>query len=274
VLAREQHLHALDGLAAAAAHELGTPLATIVLVARELEKESAPDAPIRPDLQLLAAQAQRCREILGKLTRQPSEADPLHATLSLGQLVDEAATPYRASRATLQIVIRPMPEAIDTAGVEPIGARRPGVVYGLGNIVENAIDFAREQVMVAAEWSAEEVRVTVADDGPGFPPDLIETIGDPYVTSRPPGALAQGTGSHKTSGLGLGFFIAKTLLERSGATLELANQAAPSRGALVTVRWPRAAFEEVPDAVAQWRGATGPALHLHAASGDSASQAT
>jgi len=247
VLAREQKLHALDGLAAAAAHELGTPLATIVLVTKELQREVAADSPLRAELDLLSSQAARCREILGKLTRQPSEADPLHSSLTLGQLVDEAAAPHKASGANIEIMVGPLDAAAAAGagrGGEPVGTRRPGIVYGLANLIENAVDFARSRVEVGARWNNDEVIVTVTDDGPGFPIDLLESIGDPYVTSRPTGGQASRGASSKTTGLGLGFFIAKTLLERSGASVELANQRLPATGAIVTIRWRRAAFEE------------------------------
>ena len=239
VLAREQKLHALDGLAAAAAHELGTPLSTIVLVAKELERDASTSPAMREDLELLRSQALRCREILAKLTRRPSEQDPLHAHLSVQELLDESAAPYRSHGKSIRINIAPRFESAPGAE-EPVGERRPGVIYGLGNLIENAIDFAKGGVEVQADWTDKVVEIAVLDDGPGFPADVIETLGEPYVTTRANGGRM---GDGESSGMGLGFFIAKTLLERSGATINLANRDAPSRGAIVRIVWPRAAFE-------------------------------
>jgi two-component system sensor histidine kinase RegB len=244
VLAREQKLHALDGLAAAAAHELGTPLSTIVLVSSELSREFGNDTRCKEDLELLASQARRCREILQKLTRRTGdEEDPLHASLSVRELMEEAALPYRDGRAAVLITARAADGVVMPAAQEPVGFRRPGVIYGLGNIIENAVDFAKSKVVIGAMWNAVEVAVTVTDDGPGFPPDLMDSLGEPYVTTRP-GRGRQG-GGH--SGLGLGFFIAKTLLERSGATVTLENQWAPATGAVVRLTWPRGVFESPPE---------------------------
>jgi two-component system sensor histidine kinase RegB len=122
---------------------------------------------------------------------------------------------------------------------EPVVSRNPAILYGLGNLVENAVDFASDAVTVAANWSEEEVAITVTDDGPGFAPDVINRVGEPYVTMRGKARGGDGAGG----GLGLGFFIAKTLLERSGAALSLKNRAFPESGAIVTVRWPRSALE-------------------------------
>lgn len=239
VLAREQKLHALDGLAAAAAHELGTPLSTIVLVAKELEQQVPPGSAAAEDLVLLRSQAQRCREILQKLTRHPSEQDPdpLHANLSITQLLDEAAAPHREGDVAITINARPEP-----GSPEPVGERRPGLIYGLGNLIENAVEFATARVQITALWNEREVTVAVSDDGPGFAPEVLDAIGDPYVTTRP----VRGAGkadSQEPTGLGLGFFIAKTLLERSGATLSLGNRRGDEHGAIVRISWPRAAFE-------------------------------
>jgi two-component system sensor histidine kinase RegB len=240
VLAREQQLHALDGLAAAAAHELGTPLATIVLVTKELEREITPGTPLASDVALLRSQAQRCREILQRLTRQPSEPDPLHSTVTVTQLLAEAVEPHRRSAVRIEIDARPAANGGQETSAEPVGERRPGVIYGLGNLVENAVDFAQEKVRIVARWSDDRVEVTIEDDGPGFPPELMETLGEPYVTTRPASRLGA---QAEQGGLGLGFFIAKTLLERSGASIELDNRKPPERGALVRIVWPRPAFE-------------------------------
>jgi two-component system sensor histidine kinase RegB len=111
-----------------------------------------------------------------------------------------------------------------------VGARNPAILYGLGNLLENAVDFAHERVEVAAAWGERDVQVTITDDGPGFAPEIMDRMGEPYVTThRRKDQNVDGEGSTLASGLGLGFFIAKTLLERSGATLEFENRPLPDR---------------------------------------------
>jgi two-component system sensor histidine kinase RegB len=242
VLAREQKLHALDGLAAAAAHELGTPLATIALVTKELERGSQQWPELQEDITLLRTQAERCRDILRKLTRSPTEQDPHHVSLPVTQLLHEAAGPYASSHVRIKISANPRPTATNGNRREPIGERRPGLIYGLGNIVENAVDFAISEVDISATWDEREIEVTVIDDGPGFAPDIIDTLGEPYVTTRASGKRL-GRSGKEASGLGLGFFIAKTLLERSGAHVSLENRALPGHGAIVRVTWTRSSFD-------------------------------
>ncbi len=241
VLAREQRLHALDGLAAAAAHELGTPLATISLVTKELERDVARYPQLADDIGLLRTQADRCRQILRKLTAHPSEQDPHHISLPVTQLLQEASAPYMLA-AKIKIDSQPADGGLSGSSREPIGARQPGVIYGLGNIIENAADFARQTVEISARWDNREVVVTVADDGPGFSPEIMDTIGEPYVTTRTSGQRL-GKSGKEAAGLGLGFFIAKTLLERSGARLTLENRAEPTSGAIVRIAWPRGSFD-------------------------------
>jgi two-component system, sensor histidine kinase RegB len=243
VLAREQKLQALDGLAAAAAHELGTPLSTIVLVTKEIQSTLAPDNPLSEDVELLRQQALRCREILQKLTREPTEQDPLHASMSLQAMLAEAAEPYGHGVKPIHIFVRPAGGAQQQGLIEPMTVRNPGVLYGLGNILENAVDFAKSRVDLTAEWDGQRVELTVCDDGPGFKSEVIDTIGEPYVTTRSSGGRRPGS---KAGGLGLGFFIAKTLLERSGAKLTIENRAEPQTGALVRLTWPRSVFEARP----------------------------
>jgi two-component system sensor histidine kinase RegB len=252
VLASEQRLHALDGLAAAAAHELGTPLSTIVLVAKELEHELGPDSRYREDLQLLHAQAMRCREILQKLTRSPDDQDPMHASITIKELLDEASIAHHGSGKRIVVSAHPLAKDDTPPADEPLGIRRPGVIYGLGNIIENAVGFAASEVQIDARWNATDVSVTISDDGPGFAPELMDTIGEPYVTSR----RYQDRSDKGHSGLGLGFFIAKTLLERSGASVNFSNRSVPLTGAIVQVVWPRAAFE-LKAGDFEWPGSTG-----------------
>ncbi|HEY8129009.1 MAG TPA: ActS/PrrB/RegB family redox-sensitive histidine kinase [Hyphomicrobium sp.] len=249
VLASEQRLHALDGLAAAAAHELGTPLSTIALVAKELEYELGNDSRYREDLQLLHSQARRCREILQKLTRKPDEQDPMHASLTVVELLEEASAAHRAAGKRIIISAGPLPGLDDEVRIEPVAHRRPGVIYGLGNLIENAVGFAASEVQLTARWNGSHVFFTITDDGPGFAPEMMDSIGEPYVTTR----RYEDKGEHGHSGLGLGLFIAKTLLERSGASVAFSNLAPPRRGANVQLSWPRTAFELPPGAF-NWPG--------------------
>jgi two-component system sensor histidine kinase RegB len=230
-LAREQHVSQLDGLAAAAAHALGTPLSTISVIARELERTMPPDSPHTDDVRLLREQALRCREILAKLNELSGESEPFFDHVPLGDLLEEVALPHRDFGIAVDVMV--------AAGEQPVGTRNPAILYGLGNLVENAVDFATTRVEVKGDWTAEDVIVTISDDGPGFAPEVISRIGEPYVRSR----RRRRRYASEETGLGLGFFIAKTLLERSGAQLKFANRSLPWRGAVITVRWPREEFE-------------------------------
>ena len=232
VLAREQHLSQLDGLAAAAAHELGTPLSTIAVVVRELERSIEPNSPHADDVKLLHEQAQRCREILAKLTQLSASSEPFERS-RLSTLIEEVVAPHRNFGVAIDVVLP------HDRTAEPVGEHNPAIIYGLGNLVENAVDFARERVEIAARWNEAEVTIEIADDGSGFAPEILDRIGEPYLTSR--GRPAGGEG--EVSGLGLGVFIAKTLLERAGAVLAFANGAAPQHGAVVRVRWRREDYE-------------------------------
>jgi two-component system sensor histidine kinase RegB len=234
VLTREQHLSQLDGLAAAAAHELGTPLSTISVIAKELENAIAANDPHGEDVRLLREQATRCREILGKLTELSSSGGEPFERMSLPALLEEVVAPHRNFGVAIDVALR------SEYGNEPVAARNPAILYGLGNLLENAVDFANERVMVEANWNGDTVDVTISDDGPGFSPEVMARIGEPYVTSRRRSLAGH---DDEPKGLGLGFFIAKTLLERSGATLAFENCRPPRHGAVVKLRWSRSDFE-------------------------------
>jgi len=236
VLAREQHLSQLDGLAAAAAHELGTPLSTITVVIREIERALEANSPYADDVKLLREQSQRCREILAKITELPT-GEPFDRT-QLSALIEEAVAPHRNFGVSIGVTYPP------NRADEPAGARNPAIRYGLGNLIENAVDFAHSRVEIFAHWTADEVSIVISDDGPGFAPEVVDRIGAPYVTHRRPGSRGSDGDDDAAFGLGLGFFIAKTLLERSGAKLSLINQSPPLHGATVTVTWSRADFEQ------------------------------
>ena len=236
VLAREQHLTQLDGLAAAAAHELGTPLATIFLISRELEKTMEPHSPLAGEVRVLSEQAKRCRDILAKLTQLSASGAPFDR-MKLSTLIEEAVAPHRDFGIAIKVHIAHP----DTN--EPIGMRNPAILYGIGNILENAVDFAREAVEVNAWWNTETVEIVISDDGPGIAPDMLKRIGEPYLSRRPGGEDAQGQSGGQHGGLGLGVFIARTLLERTGARISFSNRMFPDHGAVVHMTWPRERFE-------------------------------
>lgn len=235
VLAREQHLSQLDGLAAAAAHELGTPLATITLVAREMGHAIPPGTPLAEDVALLREQVERCRTILTRLTAMDDDQPGFLETMSLHHLIEEIVAPQRSLGLDVKILS-------EGEGPEPLGRRNPGVGYGLSNILDNAADFAASKVTVELCWSLEEVIIVVRDDGPGFAPDVLLRVGEPYVTTR--SAANRTEDREEGGGLGLGLFIAKTLIERSGAVLTFTNAKPPHGGAVTRIVWPRYAFEK------------------------------
>ncbi|HSF63423.1 MAG TPA: ActS/PrrB/RegB family redox-sensitive histidine kinase, partial [Paracoccaceae bacterium] len=220
-LAREQKLTDLGGVVAAAAHELGTPLATIKLVSAELMEELADRPDLRDDAQLIRDQADRCRDILRSMGR--AGKDDLHLRRApLGAVVREAAEPHLERGKKVIFDIGP---AAGGADRQPVILRRPEVIHGLRNLLQNAVDFARTTVWVDVEWSATLIAITIVDDGEGYPPHLIGRIGDPFVRQRRSGQDRAQRPEYE--GMGLGLFIAKTLLERSGAELSFANASDP-----------------------------------------------
>jgi two-component system sensor histidine kinase RegB len=232
VLAREQHLTQIDGLAAAAAHELGTPLSTIVLISRELEGSLADNVQTASDIRILREQAQRCRDILAKITQLSASGAPFDS-MKLSTLIEEAVAPHRDFGVAIKVRI-----AV-AASKEPVARRNPAILYGVGNILENAVDFARTTVEVNAWWNNETVEIEISDDGPGFAPDILKRIGEPYFSRRR--GADENPGEH--GGLGLGVFIARTLLERTGANVSFSNRIFPDHGAVVQIVWPRRRFE-------------------------------
>ncbi|SHF06922.1 two-component system, sensor histidine kinase RegB [Loktanella atrilutea] len=238
-LAREQKLTDLGGVVAAAAHELGTPLATIKLVSNELLEDLADQPELREDALLIRTQADRCRDILHSMGR--AGKDDLHLrTALLETVVRESAEPHLQRGRDVTFDIAPE-SSCDSA--QPVISRRPEIIHGLRNLIQNAVDFSETRVEIDVNWSDTQVFVRIADDGHGFPQSVIGRIGDPFVRRRR-GSL-DGLRRPGYEGMGLGLFIAKTLLERSGAQLSFANGPRRRRraegivaGAIVTVTWP------------------------------------
>lgn len=239
VLAREQQLSALDGLAAAAAHELGTPLATIALVAKELKRELPDDGSHAEDLDLLISQAGRCREILSRLNAYDDEGDHVFGRLKLSVMLSELVEPLAGGDVLVSVTCSAEDDVDDVMRAEPVLLRNPGILYGLENLIDNAADFAKQNVSVSARWDADLVSIRIEDDGAGFALDVIDKLGEPYVTTRKGEWATAPSEDGGHDGMGLGFFIAKTLLERSGATVLVTNNKRPETGAVVTVAWPR-----------------------------------
>jgi two-component system, sensor histidine kinase RegB len=245
-LAREQRISAVGALAAAAAHELGSPLGTIAVIAKELVRELPSDSPYAEDAGLLLSQSERCRTILAELSHRPeAEGSSPFTRLPISALVEAAGAPYRASG------VHVIYATATSTGEEPQVARRPEIMHGLGNLIQNAIQFARREVTVTIAWDRDAVTVEIGDDGPGFAPHLLPRLGQPYLSNRaaPPFARplpAKPAGRHgepvaEAQHMGLGIFIAQTLLERTGARLDFGNL--PEGGAQVVVHWARAALE-------------------------------
>ncbi|MGH6821816.1 MAG: ATP-binding protein, partial [Methylocella sp.] len=202
----------------------------------ELKRELPPNDPHTDDIDLLVSQAGRCREILARLANRDAEAGEVYQRTKMLVMIEDLIAPLRGSDVEIEV----KSPAAETP--EPVFRRNPAIAYGLGNLLENAADFAASKVDVEARWNEESVGIAVSDDGPGFHQDIFDRLGDPFVTTRPGyGAEAQDDGGH--DGMGLGFFIAKTLLERSGAAVSLANRTAPEHGAVVQIVWPRALID-------------------------------
>ncbi len=233
-LSREQQRSAVGGLAAAAAHELGSPLGTIAITAREISHALSDDSPLYEDVELLLSETARCRDILAGLARHPrGPEDHPFQRLPIDQVVKVAAGGHVRDGVSLRFDTQ---DAADDPAVAPpmvdLGAE---ILHGLGNLIQNAVQFAANEVLVTTRWGDAGISVQVVDDGPGFPQTVFERLGEPYISQRAE------TGEH----MGLGIFIAETLLQRTGAALKFANR--PEGGAEVSVIWPNGIFE--PDAV-------------------------
>ncbi len=241
-LAREQKLTDIGGVVAAAAHELGTPLATIKLVSSEMASELPEGSDMREDAELIRDQANRCRDILHSMGRTGKDDLHLHQA-PLGAVIEEAAEPHRGRGKVIVI------ETVDGGALpdsQPIVRRRPELIHGLRNLIQNAVDFASSHVWVETCWGTNTISIKIIDDGTGYPPHLLGRIGDPFI--RQGRKAARDSRRPEYEGMGLGLFIAKTLLERTGAELNFANGAEPytgeaqpgqRTGAIVEVVWQR-----------------------------------
>ena len=234
-LSREQQLSAVGGLAAAAAHQLGSPLSTIAVIASELGRDIAPNSDIYEDIKLLQSESDRCRDILASLSHSPKNADDNpFAEVPISVIAELAAMPHQQN--DISVTIEKYPTLRDSDNdknqiSEPNVTRSPELLHGLSTLVQNAIQFARNTVEITISWDIASVTVEIDDDGPGFPLTLLDRLGEPYLSTR----------SREKDHMGLGIFISKTLLGRTNAQLFFKNR--PDGGASVLVKWDRKTIE-------------------------------
>ena len=250
-LEREQKLTALGGVVAAAAHELGSPLTTIKLVSSELLEESSikskKDSTIE-DLELIKSQAERCKKILRNMATDVTGSSQI-LSVPIIALVKEACLPFQDRGKQIIFSLNNLEHRGKKVKEDQIVIRRSSeIIHGLRNIIQNATDFSKKDVFIDISWSSTDIKISIKDDGPGFPEGLISKIGEPFIKSKINGSIIDSSRPEYES-MGLGLFIAKTLLERSGATLVFKNycikdEGNPPSGAEVTSVWKRKVFEE------------------------------
>ena len=246
-LEREQRLTALGGVVAAMAHELGTPLSTIKLAASEILNEKYLDPTLKEDVELINSQVDRCRDILHDMGKRGKDDTHLHFAPILS-LIQEATEPHQ-DRGKLIILATDnwqcnIFEDIQLDG-QPVIYRKPEIVHGIRNLVQNAVDFAKSKVWIRVNWKNETISLEIVDDGFGFPSEIIGRLGDPFVYKKK--YYNPFRSEQKYEGMGLGLFIAKTLLQRTGATVSFSNSNSIKennskrvlKGAVVTVTWPK-----------------------------------
>ena len=223
ILAKEYELESLGGQAAAAAHSLGTPLATISVVSKELRKEVGDNSKLTKDIDLLISQTKRCSEILKKISQKKITSDEFLSSMSFENLLEEIIKSFReSSDKTIKLNTEKDVNKIDFK-------KNPEIVYGLRNFIGNAVKFSRKKILISIVSDNINLSVLIEDDGPGFPEDIIKALGEPYIKSR-------SKYFRNNSGLGLGTFLGKTLLERKSAIISFENNSS-LKGAKVKIKW-------------------------------------
>jgi two-component system sensor histidine kinase RegB len=223
VIAKEYELESLGGQAAAAAHSLGTPLATISVVAKELKKEIGDNKDISTDIDLLISQTKRCSEILKQISKKQIEEDSFLNFIRLEDLLEEIINSFKETSAKkIKLLNQNDKNKINIQ-------RTPEIIYGLRNFIGNAVKFSKSEVKIHLKSDESIIEIKINDDGPGIPEDIINKIGEPYIKSKSKELSSN-------SGLGLGTFLGKTLLERQNARL-LFKRNSELGGALITISW-------------------------------------
>ena len=223
ILAKEHELESIGVQAAAAAHSLGTPLSTITVVVKELEKEIGNNSKYSKDINLLLTQTKRCSDILKKLSQDALAKDNFLDDIKLDELLNEIARSFREiSNKQLSVIVK-------KNEINPRIERTLEITYGLRNFIGNAVKYSKSLVEISLESNNKITEVKVCDDGPGFPSDVKDILGEPYIRSKDNKISSK-------SGLGLGTFIGKTLLERMKANVTF-DKCPKTNGAMVTIQW-------------------------------------
>jgi len=226
ILEEKRRLTALGALAAAAVHELGSPLGTIAIISREMEREMHPDDPFAEDIALLKTETEKCKKILADIARNPAKHFQTSELFRLDRMLMEIASSYSGAGGTIVAnVVSRVPENL------PQIPRNPNIEYGIGNLISNAVSFARTKVDITVEGTVDTIEIIITDDGPGFPIDILKSVGQPYISTR----------EKRQDHMGLGIFIAINLLEATGAHMFFSNE--QEGGAIIRVVWARSALE-------------------------------
>ena len=228
VISKEYELESLGGQAAAAAHSLGTPLATISVVAKELKKEVGNKKEFSKDIDLLISQTKRCSEILKQMSKKQIEEDVFLSSIKFEDLLEEIINSFKETTS------KKIDLFVDSDQNKIAIQRTPEIIYGLRNFIENAVKFSKSKVKIVLISNQNLIEIKIKDDGPGIPEDIINKIGEPYIKSKSKEVSAN-------SGLGLGTFLGKTLLERQNAKLQFKRNS-DLGGALVIIAWSPKSF--------------------------------
>jgi len=223
ILAKEHELESIGLQAAAAAHSLGTPLSTITVVARELEKEIGSNLKYAKDIDLLISQTQRCSNILKNLSRDQFKEETFLSDVKIEGLLNEII------RSFTEISEKKLSLSAEKNKLNPQIERTLEITYGLRNFVGNAVKYGNSFVDISLESNNKITEVKICDDGPGFSEDILDVLGEPYIRSKNKIISSK-------SGLGLGTFIGKTLLERMKANIKF-DKCPETGGAMVIIRW-------------------------------------
>ena len=223
ILAKEHELESIGLQAAAAAHSLGTPLSTITVVARELEKEIGKNPKYAKDIDLLLSQTKRCSEILKNLSKDQLQEDDFLSNIKIEELLSEIVRSFNeTSEKKLSLIV-------EKNMLNPQIDRTLEITYGLRNFIGNAVKYSNSLVDISLESNNKITEVKVCDDGPGFSEDILDVLGEPYIRSKNKIISTK-------SGLGLGTFIGKTLLERMKADVKF-DRCPKTNGAMVVISW-------------------------------------